>query len=516
MKLITFVLSLLILQTVTAQTSPKKEEFKPSANDCKGKTSCGECLEAGPNCAFCTAVGYDDQNIDRCDEIDNHAQCPPDQLMFPRSDLSKTEDFAVKDGEGVGNEPIQIRPQRIKLDIRQKDPNKFTMQFRLAENYPVDLYYLMDLSHSMKDDKNKLAELGNLIAADMKTITKDFKLGFGSFVDKVVMPYVSTHPNKTDGSPTRQSPCTGCAPPYGFKNELKLDIDTNKFAQQVRQAQVSGNLDSPEGGFDAIMQTVVCDGEIGWRNKSRRMVLFSTDAGFHFAGDGKLGGIVKPNDGICHLDNTGIYTQSTHQDYPSVSQIAAKIKEKNVNIIFAVTEDQVLKYSELSKFIPGSETGKLANDSSNIVKLVRTNYEKITSKVEMVATKLANTTVKFFSRCKSNVTKETNVCENLNIGDTVTFDVEIEVTKCPADSSKNDRKLVISPVGLGDQLEIDLKLLCQCECEKHGVANHTDCRGKGTAVCGTCECNPGFYGKNCVCSSGNVTSEEKEAECFMC
>lgn len=33
-------------------------------------------------------------------------------------------------------------------------------------------------------------------AEDMSTITKNFKLGFGSFVDKVVMPYVSTAPNK--------------------------------------------------------------------------------------------------------------------------------------------------------------------------------------------------------------------------------------------------------------------------------------------------------------------------------
>ena len=32
--------------------------------------------------------------------------------------------------------------------------------FRLAENYPVDLYYVMDLSQSMKDDKDKLAQLG--------------------------------------------------------------------------------------------------------------------------------------------------------------------------------------------------------------------------------------------------------------------------------------------------------------------------------------------------------------------
>lgn len=56
----------------------------------------------------------------------------------------------------------------------------------------------------------------------------------------------------------------------------------------VRAAAVSGNLDAPEGGFDAIMQAVVCGNRIGWRAQARRLLVFSTDAGFHYAGDGKV------------------------------------------------------------------------------------------------------------------------------------------------------------------------------------------------------------------------------------
>ena len=37
------------------------------------------------------------------------------------------------------------------------------MKFRQAENYPVDLYYVMDMSNSMKDDKARLALLGDLL-----------------------------------------------------------------------------------------------------------------------------------------------------------------------------------------------------------------------------------------------------------------------------------------------------------------------------------------------------------------
>jgi len=46
-----------------------------------------------------------------------------------------------------------------------------------------------------------------------------------------------------------------------------------------------------------------------------------------------------------------------------------------VTIIFAVTSDQIPVYSELSKLIEGSTVGMLAADSSNIVDLVKDNYD---------------------------------------------------------------------------------------------------------------------------------------------
>jgi protocadherin alpha len=40
------------------------------------------------------------------------------------------------------------------------------------------------------------------------------------------------------------------------------------------------------------MQAVVCRDKIGWREKARRLLVFSTDAGFHYAGDGKVGKLI--------------------------------------------------------------------------------------------------------------------------------------------------------------------------------------------------------------------------------
>ena len=150
---------------------------------------------------------------------------------------------------------------------------------------------------------------------------------------------------------------------------MSLDTTTSDFAREVKRAKVSGNLDAPEGGFDAIMQAVVCKNEIGWRDKARKLLVFSTDAGFHYAGDGKLGGIVTPNDGKCHMEDN-MYTHSTLLDYPSVSQINKVVRENSVNLIFAITESELNIYQQLSSAVEGSSVGKLSDDSSNVVQLV--------------------------------------------------------------------------------------------------------------------------------------------------
>lgn len=80
-----------------------------------------------------------------------------------------------------------------------------------------------------------------------------------------------------------------------------------------------------------------------------------------------------PNDGHCHLDN-GIYTYSQIQDYPSISQINLKVKQNAINVIFAVTQQQIGVYDKLSKHVEGSSSAVLSEDSSNIVDLIKDEY----------------------------------------------------------------------------------------------------------------------------------------------
>lgn len=57
-------------------------------------------------------------------------------------------------GQGRGSEFVQISPQRIRLKLRLGEKTKVSFKVANAKKYPVDLYYLMDLSNSMSDDRD--------------------------------------------------------------------------------------------------------------------------------------------------------------------------------------------------------------------------------------------------------------------------------------------------------------------------------------------------------------------------
>ncbi|XP_044271772.1 integrin beta-PS isoform X2 [Tribolium madens] len=514
-------------------------------NPCDSRSTCHECI-ATPSCAWC----YDTVNINttkRCFQpsypLPPLDKCDPSKIYNPDNEMiivsnralsSRTEaeggtlvteeehsgGFHGGGGGGTnqgggawesGGTITQVRPQRIKLKLRARQTYSVNMYYTQAEDYPVDLYYLMDLSKSMEDDKEKLSALGDHLAQTMRNMTSKFMLGFGSFVDKVVMPYVSTIPENL------RSPCQGCAAPYGFRNMMTLSRDTWQFSHMVKRASVSGNLDAPEGGFDAIMQAVVCREQIGWRHQARRLLVFSTDAGFHYAGDGKLGGIVKPNDGQCHLDQRGYYTMSSKQDYPSISQINTYVKKNSINVIFAVTAEKKEIYEQLKEHIEGSSCGQLSNDSSNVVDLITEQYQAISSVVEMKHNASGSVDVRFFSKCLNSKGREiqTNKCGNIKVGSLVQFRVQLEVLKCPTDPRDTKQLIQIYPVGLNESLFIDLTMLCDCPCEHEGFErNSPKCHNHGTYMCGICDCIEPAYGPYCECNKDGTSANISTANCI--
>lgn len=57
------------------------------------------------------------------------------------------------------------------------EPQQLQVRFLRAEGYPVDLYYLMDLSYSMKDDLEFVRQLGHALLVRLQEVTQSVRIG---------------------------------------------------------------------------------------------------------------------------------------------------------------------------------------------------------------------------------------------------------------------------------------------------------------------------------------------------
>ncbi len=59
--------------------------------------------------------------------------------------------------------PPQISPQRVRVRVRVNKRARVRFRVAQAKQYPVDLYYLMDLSNSMSDDKDNIVSVKMIV-----------------------------------------------------------------------------------------------------------------------------------------------------------------------------------------------------------------------------------------------------------------------------------------------------------------------------------------------------------------
>ncbi|XP_047111714.1 integrin beta-PS-like [Schistocerca piceifrons] len=422
--------------------------------------------------------------------------CADDFIFNPQNKI------VVTSGEVLSS----FSPQRISAELRanQKHYINFTYE---VQNLPLDLYVLMDLSGSMTDDKDKLSSLQQSLEEFMNNITSDYRIGFGAFVDKPTAPYIRTHEDWI------KHPCRNrsvpCDPAYEFRNHLSLQKNITLFTETVRKVNMSGNFDAPEGTLDAVLQAVTCTERINWRNNSRKVVLVATDNGFHIAGDGKLGGIIIPNDGDCHLDSEGYYSMSVSQDYPSISLITQRVQEESAHVIFAVTSNRIEVYQELEKLLLGSRVEVLLEDSSNIVTLLQNQYNEISASVEL-KDDAEYVSVTYYPKGPDGSVSEGNKISMLKSGDIINVTAEIIVKDPP---NMNDlmwkENFHIMAVGIRDSIAVDLQVFTDCPCSKEKKPNASECNEMGTLVCGNCACNSGRFGERCECNGTDILDDEE-------
>uniref|UniRef100_A0AAZ3SUJ0 Integrin beta n=1 Tax=Oncorhynchus tshawytscha TaxID=74940 RepID=A0AAZ3SUJ0_ONCTS len=458
----------------------------PIVNHCLATraSTCSECIQSGKGCAYCP------------DEVrrNHYSSCPQTPLTRHKY-LNEQIDMLLKQS--------QVAPQEMSMTLLPGEEREIEMEVFEPAKGPLDLYILMDFSNSMEDDLDNLKRMGAELAALVGKLSDDYTIGFGKFVDKVVEPQTDMRPSKL------AKPWPNSDPPFSFRHVITLTPDLRFFTEKLQKERISGNLDAPEGGFDAILQAAVCGEKIGWRSHATHLLVFSTESAFHYEADGAnvLAGIMPRNDEQCHLDPEGKYTEDTRQDYPSVPTLVRLLGKHNIIPIFAITNHSFTYYQKLYEYFPIAELGLLQEDSANILNILEKAFENIRSKISIRAEDRPKAIEAQVLSYSGSVAQAGTF--KVKPGQIGKFKVRVKASEmvgeqhvCSLEQGDKKGKMRVKPTTFSTALNINAEVLCKtCDCEKTPTKNAVRCTGHGDLVCGKCRCYGGWLGPFCNCST---------------
>lgn len=463
--------------------------------------NCGACISfAEDKCVWCTQDGITGPRCRSLKSLSGDTTkkgeptwCKPENIQNPRFEKVIKEDKNFSDTE-EGSQ-VQIKPQVIKVKVRPGEPVDFTMNFKPAKDYPLDVYYLMDISYTMESRVGDLKRQAEKIYKDLSAYTNNVRLGIGSFVEKPGFPYVDPIGHTS----------------HAFRNHMPLTDDMKLFISTIDKIKFGSNYDNREAGLDGLMQAMTCREEIKWRDNARRIIILSTDSPYHSAGDGKIVGAIKPHDMQCHLKDN-MYTEALTLDYPSVSQINKVATDENFKIIFAIApnalKDKIpeTEYKHLVRQITGASFARLEGGDS-VIQIIKQAYEEMANTVQIKYKAPSFVNVTIDQDCSSVPKRNCEVPHKKSLS----INGRLVVKSCPKDTSKTKTTVTLNPYGLRDNLTIELEIACQCNCEQEiGSIVPGICHGSGFIQCGICKCQPGSYGNDCRCNGTSTDQRDME------
>ena len=103
-------------------------------------------------------------------------------------------------------------------------------------------------------------------------------------------------------------------------------------------------------------------------------------------------------------------------------------------------------------------------------------------------------------------------CDGVNVNQEVTFvaEVTLDPVNCRQQATAFPLEFDIEVFGqAGSRLHVTLEPQCSCGCSAGGQGFTGACTdGRGSLVCGACNCPPRYQGDNCECETDGFTTEE--------
>lgn len=216
----------------------------------------------------------------------------------------------------------------------------------------VDVMLIQDLSGSFWDDlPNVRSSFGGLY--DTLNASRDIDFGVASFIDRGESIYAT---------------------------ELAVSGSKAAIQNELNSLVLGSGGDYFESQLDALLQIAkrAETAEISFRNGAQRIVVLSTDAPSHVAGDASS---LPPNDGDGVIEN---------EDYASIAQVKAALEAADITPVFSVTADVRSYYDNL---VVQLGRGVVTTISSNSANLADAIAKVLTTEVETIDTATVTVTV---------------------------------------------------------------------------------------------------------------------------